>query len=402
MTKVQKKAFKCLDNGNHVAKKNDIIEIACKTAPLYNGGQNYMGANKPNKTKKKHVKYAISLDWFEVTLEIFASSHSSLLCFASEPPESLEIGNFQMELQVAGTRFYKHKFKVYHHGEPFGMVSMNPRSTQVLEGNWCQFKMDNHKLYQSSWISEFDEFMDELEAKPRSFSRIDIALDGRGHLDIYKQWNSGNIDRLGRAKVIEYKEKVGGKDNVVTGVNWGSRGGDKHMTIYSKGNLLERENKGYIVDFWEKNGLINDSSEVENIERMELKLKSKSINKLIDFDYKRLNEPEYMASIMRTHFKKWFEFTETGTGNVSRKKRLEFINWNSIGGELMDTDSTRPSNEVWSAKISIKRLYILAIEGLLSPTIDEHISDIIGWYDLESWYERSRDKWKPKVKSYSI
>jgi len=362
---------------------------------MYNGGQNYTEClNSPKKAKK----YAICVDWFEVTLETSIESYSSLLCFSIEPPKLINIGDFTFELQAHGTKFYRHLFKIYYHGEAFGTLCANPRSDRILDGNWCQFKIDNHKLYQSNWITEFDEFMGELDAKPRSFTRIDVALDGRKHLDIYSYWNDGKCDRLGRAKVIEYKEKVGKEDNVITGVDWGSRGSDKYMTIYTKGRLLERENKPYISDFWKNNGLINEGKG-EDIQRMELKMRSKAIQKIVDFDYQKLDNPSFLASMMRTHFEKWFQFVVIGVGNVSRRTRYEFIDWDSIGGELMEKNTTRPSNDRWSTKVSIKRLYMMSAEGLIGENVDDVISDMILWYGLEDWFQKTRKHWNEVMKA---
>lgn len=369
-------------------------KLAVCNSPLeYNGGQLYKKPKNGTKSELEKVKSTICLDYFDVTLEVSEPSFATHLIFASPYVEEYEISDYNLffSFKGAGSKRYKCIYDVYLHGEKIGVLLTQPRSTKILSSHWCQFKIENHKLYQSDWIDCFEKVIDGLDASIRSYTRVDIALDSTGFLDLFRSFNSGKIDRLGRAKYSPYFEKRDGKDRVLTGLDWGAKGGDKCMTIYRKSDRIENENKQYISNFWAKNNL--DVGEC--VERMELKMKSKAVNQIPSFDYKKLDNPSYLASVMRTHMKKWFEFIEPGASNVTRAVRVPVIDWVSIGGVLLDKDSSSPSNEVWSAKITLKKLYHLSFDGFIdSKYANVIISDIVRLYSLDDWYHRRSSCWR--------
>jgi hypothetical protein len=131
---------------------------------------------------------------------------------------------------------------------------------------------------------------------------------------------------------------------------------------------LEKSNKYYIKKFWERTGL-----DTERVERMELKLRNEAIKMIHNFDWKKLSDFEYLASIFRTYVEGGYvvnqetgnmkltrgivDFVEKGTdSNVSRKKRIQFINWDYLGGEKLERLSTKQSNEIYRMKLSCKTL----------------------------------------------
>jgi len=378
------------DISQYKALKKALKSGNCNPPPMYNGGQNY---SRLDESPEKSIKYTLSIDYFDVTIAVNPSTFSSLLCFSPDAPDNVNIGGFDLEKKTLGTKFYKQVFDVYYHGEKFGSICTVPRASKILDANWCQFKYSNHKLYQSSFIDEFNEFLAALNATVQSYTRVDIALDGYNLVDIYRGYANGGYDRLGRCKMTEHKASIKGVDRVITGVDWGSRKGDKYMTIYRKGHRLQEENKPYIEDFWRNSGLVKKEEDVAKVERMELKMKSKAVKQIIGFDHNKLKDVDYMASCLRTHFRKWFEFIVPGKGNVSRRPRVEVIDWDAMGGVLLGKDTTSPCNEIWSAKLSIKFLDKNYYKGVLGEEAVDVIFKLINDYSLRNWYLKMNPIW---------
>ena len=91
--------------------------------------------------------------------------------------------------------------------------------------------------------------------KFKNITRVDIALDGVKVLDLVDQCVKEKICRLGRAKLTPtYTAK-----NKMEGFNIGrSKSWSKMITGYVKSDLIEREGKFYIADFWKRTGLVHD------------------------------------------------------------------------------------------------------------------------------------------------
>jgi hypothetical protein len=298
------------------------------------------GFRKPFK-----VLHTINLDWFEAMA-------SGVLVNGDDAKETYEFdnGNIVLAKKGNGTKVFKFTYEVYLKQKLFGKCHVSPRSPEILRSDFCQFQVCNNVLYEAGGFSDIKYFFRTLSWKVTNITRFDIALDGVRVLPLVDRFVKGEIEKLGKAKV---KPFFTGK-RVIEGFDIGSKASNKWITGYLKSAELERSGKEYIKDFWKRTGLNTE----EPIERLEIKIKNEEIKKIVDFDWRNLDDFEYLASIFRTCMKNFFEFVEKGKdSNVTRKKKINFVDWDFLGANLLERMSTQETTEIYRMKQSAKTNY---------------------------------------------
>lgn len=349
-------------NGNFLSKSSTGDENSVDRLELtpyeYNGGQVYRAdiwavESAESEWIKKAVKYCISADWFECT------TTGKFIPVDQEAPETLEFSGIILKLEGYGTKHYQLKYNVFLPGEkdPFALILTDPRNTKILEPDFSQIKIENHQLYRKGWTVKLATVLDALELQLNNITRLDIAIDGVGFLNQVERFERGEIESIGKVQTCDFKTAQ--RDR--TGYNWGKRSSEKMLTIYDKSDELKRTNKLYISDTWIANNL--NEGQVDEIERLELKLRGKAIKRLLipetgeAIQYERLEDANYLASIVKVSFKKWFEFViPDEQKNVSRKERVQIVDFEQFKTIKMERlPTTQKPNEVWRAKMAASK-----------------------------------------------
>ncbi len=331
--------------------------------------------------KRFKVEHTINLDWFECML-------SGVLIDGQDAKESYSFdnGNIILAKKGGGTKIFQHSYEIYFNQKLFGKCHLCPRSPEILRADFIQFQLCNNVMYEQGGFSDVKYFFKKLSWKMTNITRIDIALDGVKVLDLVDRFVKGEIEKLGKAKV---KPFFTGK-RVIEGFDIGSKASNKWITGYLKSDELERSGKDYIKQFWNRTGL--DTS--EPIERLELKIKNEELKKVVNFNWEDLDNFEYLASIFKTCMRNFFEFVEAGTDtNTTRKKRIEFINWDFLGANLLDRMSTKETTEIYRMKQSAKTnfwCYLASGRKYYSDIAQEQAINI----NCLDWYANKLDEWK--------
>lgn len=219
-----------------------------------------------------------------------------------------------------------------------------------------------------------------------NITRFDIALDGVSVLNLVDRFVKGEIEKLGKAKV---KPFFTGK-RVMEGFDIGSKASNKWITGYLKSEELERSGKDYIREFWNRTKLDQDKP----IERLELKIRNEEVKKIFQFAWEDLDNFEYLASIFKTCMNNFFEFVEIGgDSNVSRKKKIDFINWDFLGAELLERLSTQETTEIYRMKQSAKTNYWCYLAGGGKHYAEMAQEQAINVNCLD-WYANKLEKWR--------
>jgi hypothetical protein len=322
-----------------------------KTPYKYNGGQLYA-------TGKKAVKYTINSDWCELT-----ARGVIVPGYVEDPPRELTFENGSIRLELArngrGTQHYKFVYDVYtdEDPEPFALLLTAPRPGGVLHDGFNQLRVLNYQLYREGWTAKLNRAIRGLGLTLNNVTRLDIAMDGHGFFEFFQKFSRGQYDRVGKGKYSTHNE--GNRE--LTGFDWGGKTSDKHITCYNKTKRIETENKAYVRDFWELNGL----SIEKDVERLELKIRAKAIKKIADpetgelgVDLARLEDAQYLSGIFRAQCKNYFEFTlPSNDTNVTRRDRISPIDWEAFDGvQMQRLPTTKAPNEKWRAKISAAKI----------------------------------------------
>ncbi len=325
--------------------------------------------------------YAINTDWFEAPLEGDTFIKKSL-------PKIIKPAgaNIALQKRQLGTKHYQNFYNVAVNGRPFGHVLATPREGNKLPPTFMQFQALNNVQYETGFFDEVDYLFGNMGWELRNITRVDIALDGGEPSQVIKDMWSKKIRKIGTAKShLHMNHKF-----ELEGFTWGSASSGKYMRCYDKTVELKMSNKGYIRDYWEKTGLDTEN----NIERLELVLKNEAIKAIDGFEWSHLKNIQYMASLMRTHFEKWFEFADPTTSkNVTRMERVEYVDWDSIGAELLDRCESIPPNEITRTKQACKTVYLLYLATRKVPLLN-FARALANSIQHEEWFKEKRKEWE--------
>lgn len=359
---------------------------------------------------------AITLDWAEMHFrlqdsDLLSSKPAKISSFSNDPNEPgtrpltrgealpkfytqgkdrLHLGKTVLKRTQGGNRFYQDYYTIWHRNKKFGVMMANSRDKKLMPIDDIQLQVINNKLYEEGWLQDLQEITTNMNAKWHNFTRLDIAVDGGNFLQLESLWKSKKIIKAGRAAVNTYYTGKG----VVNGFYIGMSQSKKKVKVYNKSLELKKSNKLYIERFWKANGIDTTAQ----VERLELTMRNEESKKYKDIDWTQLDRPDHLASIMRSNFEKFCDFRIPGQGkNISRAPRVELVNWDQFAGASLPKDSTRPTTEIFSAKVTIKKLFeVHCITGhqlYYDIAFEVSINS-----DLVEWFTKMQPHWRDDVK----
>ena len=325
--------------------------------------------------------YTVAVDWFQVLVSGWSLPEND-----SEPNRSFDNGRICFYKRKKITPHFLTYYDIYIDGKPFCHALMHPRNEEIFGKDVIEIKVNNSRLYEVGWLDTFEYLTKKFTWLVKNVSRLDIALDGNGFMHVGNKLIKGTIRKVGRA---EFAPRLTSKMEV-RGYKIGRTTSDKCLVCYDKSAELEVSNKYYIREMWKRAGL--DTS--QRVERLELRLKNDAIKMVEDFDYRQLWNFEYLASIMRTNFAKFYEFYSPNKDtNVSRYKTYDYIKWEAIGGYHLPKLSAQQTDDVSRLKQTAKTLYGIYVQ---TGVIDylQLSKEMALNANCVQWMIEKVDKWK--------
>lgn len=342
----------------------------------------------------------ICLDYLEVSLI------GNLPCYSNTPQYEYINNNCYLEfIHDHGNKFFNTVCSLYIDNRCIGELKYNPK-TPFINDETVHFKYVNHLLYTKDYLKYIDQINKLLGLELHHIVRIDIATDVIKHnlIDFIKTYqNSVKIHQKGRKKALTIKSI--GKEYKTVYV--GSTKSDKFIKIYNKSKELEQSDKPYIPYYWGVNGMDFKNNDVE---RLELTLKTKQASTI---NINELNNGNYLASLLYTHFRNFFEFKQTykshGKDYTKDCTPLDFTDYET---KLLTKYKYIPKHTILPQKIELKRLYINSlIENELSKrkqtskyrlpvrdythlyTFNKPIDRICELYNLHDYFDQKKASW---------
>lgn len=385
------------------AKKKEI------TAFRYNGGQVIQKALQKNivtacisidynknslydpTVQKSTVENVIFVDWFETTIK------GTLPIDYTEKTVKIT-DNIYLNDTGKKTKFYNKLYELYYLGEKVALFYDDPVFSVSRRKMYHGIKLENFMLYRSDWLDTYNAVLSELKLKHYQITRLDVCVDGSAGkkiLELQTRVINPNVKTIIRKGYLQTctpsYDKTGKMDRCV----YGSNHSDKRAIIYDKLKEMKRakEGKEYILKAWERNGLNSDT-----VMRYEMRLRAKKANR---YDYNRLNDPIYLASIMRTESKNFVDFCyigkDTNKHRTHKTGKMDWIEWDKIGGELLPKADAVQVTGVHRAKQVVKSIYYFEYmdgiefkKDLLQHLIEKYCLSKWVAYNIESWHEEWR------------
>lgn len=338
---------------------------------------------------KKRENLCIAVDWFQIVTTGFI--------------DSLDIENVQESYQFGdtvlvsndklrhGTRHHRIGFDVLHSGEVYGQILLFPRS-KVLAADSGSFKVNNNILYQKGWTVRLDAILEDLGLRMNNVTRLDIAIDGADLFDGWNKYEKGQYSISGKAETNVYRSA----DRTIKQFNVGSRKSDKMVVGYNKSKELRSgkdKNKLYIKEHWKRFDI--DTS--KDVQRLEIRLKNKAIKTVVDFEISRLEDARYLAGVMRSQMRNFFEYrpVNENDSNKRRSEKIDIINWKSLNySEVNKQIKTTLPSSVWSAQRylthGLRQIHAGLKDGqdLFDNSKWHELNDEAIRYGLADWWNR--------------
>lgn len=298
--------------------------------------------------------------------------------------------------QGHGTKHYKFLYHIYKGNDQVFTVEVTPHKSK--DNSIGLVRLDNWLLYRD-WYSENSEFISAFIDSVVRVSRLDIAIDGMGHVrDLLHECTSGQVHNyklLGKSKINAYDlNRITGLAN---GYRIGTPKGHKQISIYNKSKELAKGNKPYIKQYWERNGLKD-----ENTIRFECRMKSGFLTRVIhapemhndagqkgqvytpELLFAELQSPGFLLSLVELFLQGFFEFRYTDDKNVKRCTPIQIVPDAAYQMQKSKLEK-RPTN--YKARLTIHNLYAQVCDQKVN--IDDAIAvmtEQLRLHELYDWY----------------
>lgn len=375
-----------------------------------------------SKTVRKSTSYfganelprciAVTLDWFTCSVD----------CLLPEPADDTPIipldNGHILRRKSSGTPVYKYSYEVILHGELVANIHTHGRTDKIAKPGTAKLEILNHVLYSSSFLSVLHEVMAACSVTSiRNTSEVHIAIDGANHvhrfLNEFEAQNKRRGAQLRNLGHYQHKKHVALKGKA----NWDSKRLDrkkgeyqnfkigsnkKYITVYNKTSDMTARPKSYIKDMWDKAGI----DQTGTVWRCELRMKSEAVKEIKNFDLTRLNDPNYLLQIFKTHCKNFFDFVLIENDeNLSRARGIDLFDFEKLKVTLLEKIPRAIVQGAYKARMAIHNAYANIRLGAYSTEESvkaalQHITDNAYLYHVEEWYYRKKEEWDALYPSF--
>jgi len=325
--------------------------------------------------------------------------------FDYEVGNTRQIGkNLYIKTLKTHSRQFAHVSEVFYNSQKVGVIQHQPYDNSVLADNSIIFHLDNQLNYEENFIGKIDAIRKAGNWEYKNITRLDVCTDGKGFLAPMQKVREGKIDLVGRCDITDTTMVEDGK-RVLKQSTIGSRKSDMYVKIYRKDKEIEHSGKGYIKQFWAKNGVKEE--DFKGMERFEMTFKSERITKFVDTetgefafskgkfeDLYKLQDSNFLNLLIQSNVKNHFEFVKVNriTKNITRAKRVFCMQLvGKLTKLLTRVQVVGKKSQRW-AQTLIKNNYMVYLKsrnGLYLATMQEIIKN----FDLSVWFEKRIEQW---------
>lgn len=336
--------------------------------------------------------YLISCDWLQLYL------HKT----SDFQPEVENLFGYHFQDIGHGSKVFKKIYNVIEPtGEVLGNISLDPYSSSIPAASVI-FKAENNLLYQNDYVERIFMFISACGLYYKGITRMDIAYDsnvlygGLKHETLIKKYRANEYLKIGANEYFMHcsanyhlsvnkkgKQSLTNKDpkkakkgeendssrieNVqrleehrINSVTWGSRSSDVQVQLYDKSKeLKEVKMKHYIVDAWKAAGLDTEKS----VFRIEIRIqnegkhiKNLKTGKQFSLSMNDLVTQEMLEQLFHDYARKVFRFYHRK--DITHKERMKEVKVFSLTNQtiLKPQRTTRKKDYTRMHKIMLNYL----------------------------------------------
>jgi hypothetical protein len=260
-------------------------------------------------------------------------------------------------------------------------ISTQPKlSLRFARRDITLVQLYNDQLYSKSTESLILNAMEGYSLY--SLKNIDIAIDGphllNKYLKLEKRFSGNRLANIKRTR--DFSERT----LEVSGITLGSKKSDRYVTLYNKSAEIKVSNKPYIKKYWELNGL----TDLDNIDRVELRLGSKELGKT-NVDLEQLFQQEYLWSLFLVKAYGMTSFKDQKNGKIKglfSEKSIKQLNFKKL-------PAVHHLPFLQSDKTAVKMLfceYVRTKNILFKEAAEEYVKA----RNLDDWYSNKQQLWQ--------
>lgn len=208
------------------------------------------------------ANYCIAVDW----LQVFC--HKTI-CIEVGSYVGKSLKTYVVEDTGNSSQVFSSVYRVKCGALEVAVLCMNPKSS-VIDSRAVTLKLDNRVLYHQGYIERLYDIMYALRLEYKGITRLDLCYDcntlkGGESVSkllydcVFSPCNQvGHTFRKGSRKMTINCNRAQSSGAEITALRWGSRSSAVCVYAYNKSlEMLEQKIKPWIVDYWEKNGLVH-------------------------------------------------------------------------------------------------------------------------------------------------
>lgn len=204
------------------------------------------------------MNYTISLDW----LQVYA--------LGEEITDEIVKGkalSYHAKLQSYSTPMFERLYFIYAGRQKVAEIQQKPRTSTINE-KATTIKIENRVLYSTQYIQILYDVLKIYNLRYKGITRVDVALDcqelanGQDIQEFLRRCvalredENGFLYNVGRNHTTFHTTRANGGHARINSVRWGSPQSRITCYCYDKTlELIEKKDKPWIREFWEKNGL---------------------------------------------------------------------------------------------------------------------------------------------------
>jgi len=202
------------------------------------------------------TKYTVNIDWFEFIASGYTLTNSDAKTFHLPTGDQMHVYK-----EKQGTKFFRDCFSIFINQKKFISIMCNPPEGSIIKANYMQMRVENERFYEVGWLDCLKMIFRYYSWNMENITRMDIALDGHGFMNVARKVHNGSIVCMSRAmRFPVYNSKM-----ELVEFRLGNYGSDRSLKVYNKSQELKVSNKHYIANLWQLAGL-DTSTDVERLE----------------------------------------------------------------------------------------------------------------------------------------